>query len=41
MYKEQATNSMPRGGNKDLVGFYHTPHALNEIQGLGKAPNEL
>jgi len=40
-YKEQAENAMPSGGRKGLVGHYHTPQALNEIQGLGKAPNEL
>jgi hypothetical protein len=40
-YKDEATNSMPAGAKRDLVGFYHTPQALNEIQGLGKAPNEL
>jgi hypothetical protein len=40
-YKNMAENSMPSGRKPGLVGFHHTPQALTEIQGLGKAPNEL
>jgi hypothetical protein len=39
-YKNTATNSV-HGGKSKQVTFYHTPQALEEVQGLGRAPNEL
>lgn len=39
-YKQTAENATPAGRKPDLVGFYHTPQALREVQGLGMAPGE-
>jgi len=39
-YKNAATNSLAGNVPPEKMRYYHTPQALNEPQGLGRAPNE-